>query len=292
MNKVSSLVIIVMSIVFIGRAVALDVEEVSKKGTQVVSPPIITEDARRAQALLDKAISHVQNRGAGAISDFSNQSRFTDKELYVFTLDIDGVFLSSGGSSAVLVGDNVTNTADMHGKLFFRDMIEIAKQEGGGTVEYYWTNPVDSRGEPKRTMFKRIGDAIVAVGYYPSRSTDYQARGFLDEATKALINDEQDALAEFNHHDSQFVKNDLYVFVLDKRTGVFLAHGATPNLVGKVFNIKGKPMIEEMLKLAEETGRGEINYPWLNPTSGKVESKHTYYRILDNKLVAVGYYPR
>ncbi|MGF1734111.1 cache domain-containing protein [Photobacterium satsumensis] len=258
----------------------------------VSSPPIVTEAEKRARVLLDKAVRHIRQQGAESVDDFSHQQQFTDNELYVYALNVDGVFLASGGSSVVLVGDDVKTTADMNGKLFFRDMIEQATTSGEGVVEYHWTNPVDSAGEPKRTLFKREGDIIVAVGYHPARAAAYQAKGFLDQATKALINNEQDALGAFNRHDSQFVKNDLYVFVLDKRTGEFLAHGATPHLVGKVFNIQGKPMIGEMLKIAEETGRGEITYPWLNPTSGKVESKHTYYRILDNKLVGVGYYER
>ncbi|WP_411185316.1 cache domain-containing protein [Photobacterium rosenbergii] len=260
--------------------------------TTTDNPPIITPAAQRAMVLLDKAVEHIQQDGAEAVGDFAKQAQFTDNELYVYALDMDGVFLASGGSSAVLVGDNVKSTADMYGKLFFQDMIAQARVTGGGVVEYHWTNPVDSSGEPKRTFFKRVGDVIVAVGYHPQRAVAYQAKGFLDEATKALITDEQQALGAFNRHDSQFVKNDLYVFVLDKRTGEFLAHGATPHLVGKVFSIQGKPMIGEMLKLAEETGQGEISYPWLNPTSGKVENKHTFYRILDNKLVGVGFYQR
>ena len=260
--------------------------------TTTDNPPIITPAAQRAMALLDKAVEHIQQDGAEAVDDFAKQAQFTDNELYVYALDMDGVFLASGGSSAVLVGDNVKSTADMYGKLFFQDMIAQARVTGGGVVEYHWTNPVDSSGEPKRTFFKRVGDVIVAVGYHPQRAVAYQAKGFLDEATKALITDEQQALGAFNRHDSQFVKNDLYVFVLDKRSGEFLAHGATPHLVGKVFSIQGKPMIGEMLKLAEETGRGEITYPWLNPTSGIVENKHTFYRILDNKLVGVGFYQR
>ena len=267
-------------------------EDATTYSSHTERPPIVTPAAQRAMSLLNKAVAHIQYDGPEAVDDFAKQARFTDNELYVYALDIEGTFLASGGSSAVLVGDNVRATADMYGKLFFQDMIDKAKLTGGGVVEYHWTNPVDSSGEPKRTFFKRVGDVIVAVGYHPQRAASYQAKDFLDEATKALITDEQDALGAFNRADSQFVKNDLYVFVLDKRTGEFLAHGATPHLVGKVFSIQGKPMVGEMLKLAEDTGQGEISYPWLNPTSGKVENKHTFYRILDNKLVGVGFYQR
>ena len=95
------------------------------------TPPIVTPAAQRAMALLDKAVEHIQLDGAEAVGDFANQARFTDNELYVYALDMDGVFLASGGSSAVLVGDNVKSTADMYGKLFFQDMIAQARVTGG-----------------------------------------------------------------------------------------------------------------------------------------------------------------
>ncbi len=54
----------------------------------------------------------------------------------------------------------------------------------------------------------------------------------------------------------------------------------------------GRPVITQMLDKAKQQGKGEIVYQWKNPTTGRTEAKHTYYRVLDNKLVGVGYYQR
>lgn len=262
----------------------------------IIEPHTMTKDEQRAVKLLNHAIENVKENGPEGVNDFSQKAEFTDRELYVFALRVDGRFLASGGSSSVLVGDTVLDTTDMFGKPFFREMIEKAVDDGGGMVEYHWTNPTDSQGEPKRTMFKRVGDIIVAVGYYPSRATSFQARKFLDDAIKAMVTNEGEALKAFNQPDGGFVKNDLYVFVLDMKKGTFIAHGSTPSLIGlshnEVLSPDGKAVITKMLKQAKEEGKGELTYLWENPTTGKAEAKHTYYRVLDNKLVGVGYYQR
>ncbi|QSV15305.1 cache domain-containing protein [Photobacterium ganghwense] len=255
---------------------------------------VLSKDERRAMVLLNKAVRHIEQQGVDAVTDFNANPNFIDKELYVYALRVDGRFLASGGSSTVLAGDTVLDTVDVFGKPFFREMIQTAVEAGKGVIEYHWTNPTDSRGEAKRTFFIREGDIIVAVGYYPSRSTDYEARHFLDEAVKAMVNNEPEAIEQFNQSQGPFVKDDLYVFVLDMQQGQFIAHGATPSLVGQshvdVLSPDGKPVITEMLDQARKNGKGELVYQWQNPTTGKVETKHTYYRVLDNKLVGVGFY--
>lgn len=219
---------------------------------------------------------------------------YVDEELYVFALGIDGVFLASGGSSMVLVGDSVLGTQDVYGKPFFREMITKAVRDGYGEVKYNWTNPTDRMGEPKTTFFERVGAVIVAVGYHPERSGAAEAKRLLAKAMKAMVESEQESIDEFNDPEGNFIEGDLYVFVMDMNSGKFLAHGASPELVGRshdeILSPDNKPILTELLTLAKENGRGVHTYQWLNPQSNKVETKHTFYRVLDNKLVAVGYY--
>lgn len=262
----------------------------------LIDQQVIISDEQRAKVLLGKAVDHLQKNGVDFVGDFNQSAAFIDNELYVFALRVDGRFLASGGSSLVLAGDSVLDTPDVFGKPFFRDMIEQAVKDGHGVVEYHWSSPTDGQGEPKRTFFKRVDDVIVAVGYYPSRATSFQARRFLDRAVKAMVTDEAAALKAFNQANGRFVKNDLYVFVLDMTKGTFIAHGAMPDLKGKsheqVLSPDGQPVITTMLDNARQTGKGELAYLWTNPATGKAETKHTYYRVLDNKLVGVGYYQR
>lgn len=251
---------------------------------------------KRAKTLLERAVAHVEQGGEAAAADFSRQAEFIDHDLYVFALRTDGHFLASGGASSVLIGENVLDQTDLAGKPFFREIVELAIREGGGQVEYRWFNPADSRGEPKLTMFRRVGDIIVAVGFYPPRAMPHQARAMLRDAIAALRADEQGTLAEFGRLEGRFIRDDLYVFVIDVESGRFLAHGASPELVGTdghaIRDPSGKAVVTEMIEIGRRKDNGELDYAWRNPTTGRIESKHTYFRVVDGKLVGIGYYTR
>ncbi|MCB5360402.1 MULTISPECIES: cache domain-containing protein [Vibrio] len=262
----------------------------------ISEPHVVSDAERRAKTLLAKAVVHVQKEGDESVQDFMSDAEYIDGELYVFALGIDGQFLASGGSSMVLVGDSVLDTQDVYGNPFFREMITKAVHNGFGEVKYHWTNPTDRMGEPKTTFFERVGDVIVAVGYYPERSSAAEAKNLLARAMTAIVESEQESLTEFNDAEGSFVEGDLYVFVMDMSSGKLLAHGVSPELVGRshneILSPDDKPILTEMLNLAKENGRGVYTYRWLNPLSSKVETKHTYYRVIDNKLVGVGYYTK
>lgn len=253
-------------------------------------------DEKRASALLDKAVKHVEAKGAEAVHDFNRQGAFIDRDLYVYALDTQGVFLASGGSSAALIGDNVLARTDAAGKAFFADIVQIARDKGEGRVEYRWLNPVDKREEPKVTLFRKVGEVIVAVGFYAPRATPAQAKAMLERAAEAVSAGAPAAAAEFQRVGGDYLHDDLYVFLVDLADGRVLANGATPAMVGRdgreVRDPKGKAIIVDMINIAQRKGEGELDYAWRNPTTGKVESKHSYFRVVDGKLVGVGYYTR
>lgn len=260
------------------------------------APAIKTELEARAERLLDVATRHVEQKGEAGAHDFGRQSAFVDRDLYAYALRLDGVFLASGGSSAVLVGENVIKQTDSDGKPFFREMIETALRDGQGRVEYRWYNPADSRGEPKLTLFRRVGDIIVAVGFYPPRATPVEARALLNKAVDAIVASRESALAAFQDLGSPFLRNDLYVFVVDIESGRMLAHGATPALIGtngrELRDPDGKAIVVEMIEIARERGAGELAYAWPNPVTGRVENKHSFFRTHEGLLIGVGSYTR
>lgn len=249
-----------------------------------------------AMALLERAVAHVEATGEAGTAAFGHGPAFIDRDLYAYALKTDGTFLASGGDSAALVGQNVINETDLNGKPFFREIIEQAKAFGGGRVEYRWFNPADSRGEPKVAVFRTVGDIIVAAGYYPPRATPVQARVLLRDAVAAMRANPEAAVTQFQRLDGPFIRDDLYVFVVRLSDGRFLAHGATPALVGSdsdaLVGPDGSHVVRQMLKIAKRKGDGELEYAWKNPATGAVEKKHTYFKTFDDTLVAVGYYRR
>ena len=254
-------------------------------------------DENRSLRLLDKAVARFREVGDAAFDEFNRAPQFKDRELYVYALGTDGTMLASGGSSVVLVGRNVATMQDAAGKPFFREMLDVAAKSEAGRVEYRWLNRVDNREEPKVTLFRKVGERIIAVGYYVPRATPAQARELLNRAVAAVKEKgAQAAVAAFNALDGGFVQDDLYVFAIDMNSQRFLAHGAMPKLVGSdgraVRDPKGKAIVADMVNIVSRKGEGELDYAWRNPVTDKPETKHSFIRRVDDMLVGVGYYMR
>ena len=253
-------------------------------------------DEQRSQRLLDKAVEHFTRLGDRAFDDFNRSAEFVDRELYVYVVGLDGTMLASGGSSVALVGRKVTAMQDAAGKPFFRELLDKAARDGEGRVEYRWLNRLDNREEPKVTLFRKVGERILAVGYYVPRASAEQAKALLERAVAAVELDSAASMAAFNAIDGGFVQDDLYVFAIDMKTQRFLAHGALPKLVGsdgrQLRDPKGKAIVTDMVNIVGRKGEGELDYAWRNPVTEKVESKHSFLRRVGDVLVGVGYYTR
>ncbi|MFP3408725.1 calcium channel protein, partial [Pseudomonas sp. SIMBA_065] len=91
----------------------------------------------------------------------------------------------------------------------------------------------------------RVGQRILAVGYYLPRATPEQARALRDKAVKALVKDEAGTLKAINSLQGGFLQDDLYVFVVDLDTRRYVAHGTNLRLVNtdfsKIKDPDGKP---------------------------------------------------
>lgn len=91
----------------------------------------------------------------------------------------------------------------------------------------------------------------------------------------------------------EFHDRDLYPFIYDL-SGVNLAHGARPALVGKNLSTlkdqDGKYLIREIIGIVTTSGSGWIDYKWPNPLTNKIEDKSSYVEKLGGYLVGVGVY--
>jgi len=87
--------------------------------------------------------------------------------------------------------------------------------------------------------------------------------------------------------------NPLYLFVYDM-TGLILAHGSEPNLVGvNRLNVKdpdGKQYVKENLAIGQKKGGGWSDYKRMNPDTKKIEHKTTFVLAEDGLLVGCGIY--
>ncbi len=79
--------------------------------TPATNAAAAAEDSARAQALLERAVAHYKKNKDLAWADFDSKGEFVDGELYVYVVSTAGVMLASGGPSASLIGQNVTDYA-------------------------------------------------------------------------------------------------------------------------------------------------------------------------------------
>ena len=121
-----------------------------------------------ATDMLNKAVAFLKKSGnSAAFKEFNNpKGRFVVHDEYVFVVGLnDGKYRASGAAPG-LAGTDVTTLSDAAGKPIIQDMIALAKSQGSGTVDYVWRNPATNAVEHKHTCIQRVGDVLVAVGYY------------------------------------------------------------------------------------------------------------------------------
>ncbi|MGY2317551.1 cache domain-containing protein [Pseudomonas sp. SDO5522_S412] len=251
-------------------------------------------DAQAAKALLEKALAYYQTNGDKAFAAFSRQGEFVDQDRYVFVVNTKGVLLASGGPSSALIGRNVSEVLGPDLNKSFKDALAVPEGSGIQQADYRWQNWNDGKVERKHVYYQRVGQRILAVGYYLPRATPEHARALRNKAVKALEKDPVGTLKAINAMQGGFLQDDLYVFVVDLDTQRYVAHGTTPRLVNtdfsKIKDPDGKPVGEPILAVMAEQDQGEYKYRWKNPVTGKVENKHAYLRKTGHFMVAVGYY--
>jgi cytochrome c len=252
------------------------------------------KEGQAARTLLEKAVQRYQQDGDKAFAAFSRQGEFVQGDLYVFVVDTHGVMLASGGPSVVLIGRDVSKVLQPDMQKIFSDALSAPQGQGVQQADYRWENWQDGKVERKHVYFQRIGERVLAVGYYLPRSTAEQAKALLDKAAAALVKDHKGTLTAINNLHGGFLQDDLYVFVVDLNTQRYVAHGTNMRMINtdfrKVMDPEGKPVGEPILALVKAQDQGEYEYRWRNPVTGKVENKHAYVRKVGDDLVAVGYY--
>jgi len=124
-----------------------------------------------AKTLVKRAAAYVKYQGKQkALAEISTPKGMFDKgELYVFAYDLQGVMIAHPKNPA-LIGQNLYNAPDSEGKLFRKEIVEKAKSQGSGWVDYIYLNPETHREEHKTTYFQKVDDVIVCCGVYKDYS--------------------------------------------------------------------------------------------------------------------------
>jgi signal transduction histidine kinase len=101
------------------------------------------------------------------------------------------------------------------------------------------------------------------------------------------------ALAEFTNPNGPFVKDEMYIFVLDSQ-GNMVAHGVNEKYADKSFldlkDSTGKSFIREIVDGANTKGSGWVDYQWYNPVTKQTKPKSLYFEKIDDLIICSGIY--
>lgn len=102
------------------------------------------------------------------------------------------------------------------------------------------------------------------------------------------------ALTDISAKDNKFTDRELYVTVMDFKTGVAAADSRNPRLVGKnlseLKDADGKAFVREQMYMGKTGSASWIDYRWPNPVTQVIESKTTYCEPYDGLVFCVGIY--
>ena len=120
-----------------------------------------------AKALVEKAAAFVKANGKDAALKEINvaKGQFDKGELYVFAYDMSGKIIAHP-KNPKLIGKDLLNVPDPDGKLFRKEIVDVAKTKGTGWVDYRYTNPETKKIEAKTTYVVKVGDVILCCGTY------------------------------------------------------------------------------------------------------------------------------
>ncbi len=120
-----------------------------------------------AIALVEKGAAFMKAKGK---DDMIKQINAKDPEyvqgpLYLVMRDNKGVVLANPVNPA-MVGKDLLDVPDVDGKLFRREILEVAKTKGKGWVDYKFKNPSSGKVEAKTSYIYKVGDVTLEAGIY------------------------------------------------------------------------------------------------------------------------------
>ena len=119
-----------------------------------------------AKRMVEKAIIYTLEHGPDkALKEFNRPNgMFQWRDLYVFACDTAGVVAAHPDTK--LIGQNMGDISDTHGKHFWRDIVDLANSRGAGWVDYLYLDRITGQEVFKITYFKKFSDLIICCGAY------------------------------------------------------------------------------------------------------------------------------
>jgi len=121
-----------------------------------------------AAKMVKDAVAFYKANGLEKTLDVLNdpKGQFVKGDLYAFAYGFDGTMMANVAKPDV-VGQNVYDVPDANGKKFRHEIIEKAKKDKSGWVDYRTIHPKTKQNEDKTTYCESAGDeVIICCGAY------------------------------------------------------------------------------------------------------------------------------
>jgi signal transduction histidine kinase len=91
---------------------------------------------------------------------------FVQGSMYIYMRDLSTGTNIAHPFNASIIGKDLDDVPDNNGKFYRRDILEMAKKDGKGWVDYMYKNPANGKIEAKTSYVQRVGDVILVTGIY------------------------------------------------------------------------------------------------------------------------------
>lgn len=134
-------------------------------GTALAAPEPNEKDAI---AMAERGAAYLRAHGQEAFMKRISERdpRFVQGSLYVDIRDLKTGVVLAHPINPTIVGKDLIDVPDAHGKKYRREIIELAQKQGNGWVDYMYRNPESGKIEPKTTYILRVNDVVLEAGIY------------------------------------------------------------------------------------------------------------------------------
>jgi len=126
-----------------------------------------TGTAPEAEAQVKAAVAFIKANGPQkAYEEFTNGTKFKDRDLYITVYDFAGKNLAHG-SNPKMVGKELLGLKDFNGVPIIENSRKLAQEKGKGWSDvYHMQNPLTKKLQAKKAYVERVGDTFVSSGIY------------------------------------------------------------------------------------------------------------------------------
>jgi cytochrome c len=121
-----------------------------------------------AVAMVERAAAVMKEKGKDELFKrlMAKSPEFLQGSLYVYARDLKTGIMLAHPANPTLVGKDLTDVPDTNGKIFRREILDLAARQGKGWVDYTYRNPANGKVEPKTTYILRVDDIVLHAGVY------------------------------------------------------------------------------------------------------------------------------